>query len=296
MCSLRGGQTSLDELVLHRPVPYPFLDGIDNERGERLAGAQQTLGLAAKSRLDAKGWQSRGFHVLECIADAMQAAIAADPGVVSSSAVLASGMAAPRSTRLVGSPQPHCDRRTVTAAVAPRAARRSGAIQTGRHHRATSGTLKCPSLQQLATRTRPKLRNPIEIRSARKGIGGSNPSLSAKSSGCRLRNGRRLVAVLGFGILELAILDLGRLELDRDWGGCGGRAPGGLHLALELLHVEVGEERHERQPLSLDARVAGSEQIGDFPRRADRVRDEDPHAPALRQPDVPADQRQVTED
>src|SRR5207245_8879108 len=70
--SLRGGQTSLDELVLHRPVPNPFLDGIDNERGERLAGAQQTLGLAAKSRLDAKGRQGRGLHVFECIAVAME--------------------------------------------------------------------------------------------------------------------------------------------------------------------------------------------------------------------------------
>src|SRR6266849_5643759 len=73
------------------------------------------------------------------------------------------------------------------------------------------------------------------------------------------------------------------------------RAPGGLHLALELLHVEVGEQRDERKALSVDARVAGTQQIGDFPRRVDRVGDEDPHAPALRQPDVPADQREVAE-
>src|SRR5207248_6759222 len=59
---LPGSETAPDELLLESAVADPLLDGIDDERRQRLALAEQTLGFGAEPGFDAERRKCRRLH------------------------------------------------------------------------------------------------------------------------------------------------------------------------------------------------------------------------------------------
>ena len=128
-----------------------------------------------------------------------------------------------------------CARRAVMAAIsALRAVRRSGAIQASSGH---IGRRRLPELLPAAVGQNCAVR--FEIRSTRKGIGGSNPSLSANnkkagSSPALLRGapGALLRGTLAGKLVDLigrALLHPGQhvlINVQRDGTVCVAKAPG----------------------------------------------------------------------